>query len=67
MSKQWVACGLVKGFMHPSLGFCHSKSILYTKGGQTCGSANLCMWLYFPRNYVFAYDFLFLLQNVEVL
>jgi len=26
----WAACGPVEGFMRPSLGFCCSKSTLYT-------------------------------------
>jgi len=32
MSKlqPWAACGPVKSFVHPSLGFCCSKSILHT-------------------------------------
>jgi len=30
MSNPWAACGPVEGFVWPSLGFCCSKSILYT-------------------------------------
>ena len=35
-SNPWAACGPVKDFLRPSLGFRCSKSILYTRGSQTC-------------------------------